>query len=114
QRRRAAHQRPRPGHAHARAHHPRAVRGWQHHRAARHRRRLPERSVQPARARVRLSRRPARRESLGATMVWFKKGIKWQLETDVLVIGTGGAGMTAALAAHAQGAKVAIVDKATK
>jgi 3-oxosteroid 1-dehydrogenase len=46
--------------------------------------------------------------------MWFKKGIKWQQETDVLVVGTGGAGMTAALAAHAKGAKVTIIDKAPK
>jgi succinate dehydrogenase/fumarate reductase flavoprotein subunit len=46
--------------------------------------------------------------------MWFKKGIKWQLETDVLVVGSGGAGMTAALAAQAQGAKVLLIDKAPK
>jgi 3-oxosteroid 1-dehydrogenase len=46
--------------------------------------------------------------------MWFKKGAKFAVECDVLVVGTGGAGMTAALAAHAQGAKVVIIDKAPK
>lgn len=43
--------------------------------------------------------------------MWFKRGKQWDLETDVLVIGTGGAGLTAALAANAAGAKVAIIEK---
>ena len=42
---------------------------------------------------------------------WFKKKRKWDLEADVVVLGTGGAGMTAALAAHAGGATVAILEK---
>jgi succinate dehydrogenase/fumarate reductase flavoprotein subunit len=44
--------------------------------------------------------------------MWFKK--KAQLETDVLVIGTGGAGLAAALTAHHGGARVLIVDKANR
>ena len=32
-------------------------------------------------------------------------------ETDVLIIGAGAAGLTAALAAHSDGAKVTIIDK---
>ncbi len=44
--------------------------------------------------------------------MWFKKGKQWDLETDVLVIGSGGAGLTAAIAAHDAGAKVQIVEKA--
>jgi succinate dehydrogenase/fumarate reductase flavoprotein subunit len=43
---------------------------------------------------------------------FFRKAKRWDLETDVLVIGTGGAGLAAALAAHAGGASVTMVDKA--
>src|SRR5690349_8520475 len=42
-------------------------------------------------------------------MAWFKK--KPDLETDVLVIGSGGAGLVAALAAHETGARVTLVEK---
>jgi 3-oxosteroid 1-dehydrogenase len=44
-------------------------------------------------------------------MEWFKKKRKWDHELDVVVLGTGGAGMTAALAAHEGGAKVALLEK---
>ena len=37
---------------------------------------------------------------------------KWDLETDVVVVGCGGAGTTAAIAAHNAGAEVIIVEKA--
>jgi succinate dehydrogenase/fumarate reductase flavoprotein subunit len=43
--------------------------------------------------------------------MWFKRGKQWDLETDVLVIGTGGAGLTAALAANSAGADVIIIEK---
>src|SRR5215207_5029154 len=46
--------------------------------------------------------------------MWFRKSKSWQLEVDVVVIGTGGAGLTAALAAHAGKAKVAILEKSDK
>jgi succinate dehydrogenase/fumarate reductase flavoprotein subunit len=46
--------------------------------------------------------------------MFFKSRKRYQLEVDVLVIGTGGAGMTAALAAHDAGAKVAIIEKSPK
>src|ERR1700748_35733 len=46
-------------------------------------------------------------------MSWFRKS-KPNIETDVLVIGTGGAGLAAALAAHQGGAKVTVVEKASK
>jgi 3-oxosteroid 1-dehydrogenase len=44
--------------------------------------------------------------------MWFKKTSQWDQEFDVVVIGSGGAGMTAALVAHDAGASVAIVEKA--
>ena len=37
---------------------------------------------------------------------------KWDMETDVLVLGFGGAGASAAIAAHDAGAKILIVEKA--
>lgn len=40
-------------------------------------------------------------------------GIAWDLETEVLVVGAGGAGLTAAVAAQDEGAKVTIIEKAT-
>ena len=36
---------------------------------------------------------------------------QWDMEVDVLVIGAGGCGLTAAIAAHDDGAHVAIVEK---
>ncbi|HZS36126.1 MAG TPA: FAD-dependent oxidoreductase [Polyangia bacterium] len=45
--------------------------------------------------------------------MWGRKQ-KPQIETDVLVIGSGGAGLVAALAAHQAGAKVTLVEKAAK
>src|SRR3954465_4429788 len=46
--------------------------------------------------------------------MFFKSRKKHHLEVDVLVIGTGGAGMMAAIAAHDAGAKVAVVEKSAK
>ena len=37
----------------------------------------------------------------------------WTHETDVVVVGTGGAGLTAALAAHEAGARVVVLEKST-
>jgi succinate dehydrogenase/fumarate reductase flavoprotein subunit len=45
--------------------------------------------------------------------MWGRKP-KAQIETDVLIIGSGGAGLIAALAAHQAGAKVALIEKAAK
>jgi len=39
---------------------------------------------------------------------------KWDLETEVLVVGTGGAALTAAILAHDNGAKVAVIEKSNK
>jgi succinate dehydrogenase/fumarate reductase flavoprotein subunit len=47
-------------------------------------------------------------------MLWGKKKAQWSIETDVVVVGTGGAGLTAALAAHDAGAKTVIIEKAAK
>ena len=46
-------------------------------------------------------------------MDWFKKKRRWDIEADVVVLGTGAAGMTAALAAVEGGAKVAILEKSS-
>jgi succinate dehydrogenase/fumarate reductase flavoprotein subunit len=43
----------------------------------------------------------------------FKRKKQWDVDVDVLVIGTGGAGLTAALAAHEGGAKVALLEKSS-
>ena len=40
----------------------------------------------------------------------FKKGPRWDKEADVVVVGSGAAGMTAALRAHDSGAKVVILE----
>jgi succinate dehydrogenase/fumarate reductase flavoprotein subunit len=45
--------------------------------------------------------------------MWFKRN-RPDVETDVLIIGTGGAGLAAALAAHHRGARVTVVEKAAK
>ena len=39
---------------------------------------------------------------------------QWDLETDVLVVGSGGAGLTAAVAAHDGGAWVAVIERSDK
>ena len=39
---------------------------------------------------------------------------KWDLDTEVLVVGTGGAGLAAAILAHDCGAKVAVVERSDK
>src|SRR5437764_8610306 len=44
----------------------------------------------------------------------FKRKKGWDIEADVVVIGSGAAGLTAALAAHDAGAKVVVVEKASK
>ncbi len=49
---------------------------------------------------------------MSQNMAWFKKSKrKSDLQTDVLIIGSGGAGLMAAIAAHEAGAKVTIVEK---
>ncbi len=43
-----------------------------------------------------------------------EKPAKWNLETDVLVVGTGGAALTAAISAHDKGASVTVIEKSDK
>src|SRR5262245_30779544 len=47
-------------------------------------------------------------------MSFFKSKKRWDIETDVVVVGTGGAGLTAALAAKSQGADVVLLEKSAK
>ena len=47
-------------------------------------------------------------------MLWGKKKQPWAIEADVVIVGTGAAGLTAALVAHDAGAKVVILEKALK
>ncbi len=44
----------------------------------------------------------------------FRKKRQWDVECDVLVVGSGAAGLTAALAAHEAGAQVALIEKSDK
>jgi 3-oxosteroid 1-dehydrogenase len=46
--------------------------------------------------------------------MFFKSRRRYGLEVDVLVIGTGGPGLVAAIAAHDAGARVAVVEKTAK
>jgi len=43
-----------------------------------------------------------------------KKPENWNLKTEVLVVGSGGAGLTAAIVAHDKGAKVTVIERADK
>ncbi len=43
-----------------------------------------------------------------------EKPQKWDIETEVLIAGTGGAGLTAAIIAHDDGAKVTVIEKTGK
>jgi len=46
--------------------------------------------------------------------MFFKNKKHWDLETDVLVVGSGGAGLMAAIVAHDSGAKVVLIEKSAK
>ncbi len=39
---------------------------------------------------------------------------KWDMETDVVVMGSGGAGLTAAIMAADQGARVVVIERSNK
>ncbi len=43
-----------------------------------------------------------------------EKPEKWDLETEVIAVGTGGAGLTAAILAHDTGAKVSVIERTNK
>src|SRR5258706_364239 len=45
--------------------------------------------------------------------MWFRRN-RADVETDVLVVGTGGAGLAAGLAAHHRGARVTLIEKAAQ
>lgn len=42
--------------------------------------------------------------------MFFKKAARWAIDADVVIVGSGAAGMTAALRAHDSGAKVVILE----
>lgn len=42
------------------------------------------------------------------------KPLQWDLETDVLVMGSGGSGLTAAIVAHDEGCRVIVIEKSGK
>src|SRR5438067_4562431 len=46
--------------------------------------------------------------------MWFRGSKKGERECDVLVVGGGAAGLAAALAAHAGGARVTMIEKTGK
>jgi succinate dehydrogenase/fumarate reductase flavoprotein subunit len=46
--------------------------------------------------------------------MFFKSKKHWDVETDVLVVGSGGAGLMAAIVAHDSGAKVTVLEKSAK
>lgn len=50
--------------------------------------------------------------SLGGYKMVVQKEIKWDVETDVVVLGSGGAALTSAILASDQGASVIILEKA--
>ena len=41
----------------------------------------------------------------------LNKYVEWDVETDVIVVGSGGAALTSAILAHDQGARVIILEK---
>ena len=47
----------------------------------------------------------------GVKAVELTKDLKWDMETDVVILGYGGAGACAAIEAHDAGAKVLILEK---
>jgi len=43
-----------------------------------------------------------------------EKPAKWDIESDVLVVGTGGSGLVAAIIAHDEGSKITLIEKTNK
>lgn len=50
--------------------------------------------------------------NMGGIKLVIRKNVKWDVETDVVVLGSGGAALTSAILAHDQGAAVLILEKA--
>lgn len=50
--------------------------------------------------------------NMGGIKLVIRKNVKWDVETDVIVLGSGGAALTSAILAHDQGAEVLILEKA--
>lgn len=52
--------------------------------------------------------------TMGGYEMVVRKEVQWDLETDVIVLGSGGAALTSAILAHDQGARVTILEKANQ
>src|SRR3954463_4483092 len=82
-------------------------------RRGRGRRRSGDRKAGPRQRAADDRDRPARRRRMSAQFACGGAG-NWQQRADVVVIGTGVAGLAAALAAHRRGRRVVVLSKASE